>query len=253
MTSNEIDTVDRRHVAVGVPLNGLDEAFRLSKNLALSAVLPDALRGKPSDVLAIVLYGQELGLAPMQSIQGIYVVKGKPQLSAQLWTALARREGHKVRWGECDDRSATVTIVRSDDPQHPHTETFTLDDAVTAGLCTIKDGKPYARSQNGKPTPWENYTRTMLRNRAISNAGKLQCPEVALGFAIEGDYDYVDTTPEPVTVSRPEHHGDTAPTEPAEVVDAEEVPSPCDDPEAVSAALDSIEADFAQPTLASDA
>jgi hypothetical protein len=201
-------------VNVGVPLNGLDEAYRLSQGLALATVMPDSLRGKPSDVLAIMLYGQELGLAPMQSIQSIYVVRGKPQMSADLWTALARRSGHKVRWGECSDTSATVTIVRSDDPDYPLTVTFTVDDAVKAGLCEIKDGKVTARSSNGKPTPWETYTARMLRNRAISFCGKSQCPEVALGFAIEGDYDYVQ--PEAVDVTPPEMHGDVAD---AEIVD----------------------------------
>jgi len=193
-------------VNVGIPLQGLDEAYRLSQALALASVVPDSLRGKPSDVLAIVLYGQELGLAPMQAIQGIYVVRGKPQLSAQTWTALARRSGHRVRWGECDDKSATVTIIRADDPESPHTETFTIDDAVNAGLCEIRDGKVWARSQKGAPTPWETYTRTMLRNRAISNAGKLQCPEVAMGFAIEGDYDYVPA--DPIEVTPPQLHSD---------------------------------------------
>lgn len=241
MNGNEIDVADRRPVAVGVPLSGLDEAFRLSKNLALASVLPASLRGKPSDVLAIVLYGQELRLAPMQSLQAIYVVRGKPQLSADLWTALARREGHKVRWGQCDDKSATVTIVRADDPDYPHTETFTIEDAARAGLCQIKDGKVTARSSDNKPTPWETYTKRMLKNRAISFAGKAQCPEVALGFGIEGDYDYVPDE-EPITVTPPEHHGDTAPLD-AEVVDVS--PSPCDDPEKVAAALDAIEADYA--------
>lgn len=245
MSGNEIDVQDRRAVAVGVPLAGLDEAFRLSKNLALASVLPDSLRGKPSDVLAIVLYGQELGLAPMQAIQGIYVVRGKPQLSAQLWTALCRRAGHSVKWGERTDKSATVTITRGDAPDDPLTETFTIEDAVKAGLCEIKDGNVRARSQQGKPTPWETYTRTMLANRAISNAGKLQCPEVAMGFAIEGDYDYVPDDAAPIEVTPPEHHGDTVPMD-AEVVDE---PSPVDDPEKVAAALDAIEAEYAQSPL----
>lgn len=213
------ETGNRLPVAVGIPLNGLDEAFRLAKNLAVASVLPDSLRGKPSDVLAIVLYGQELGLAPMQAIQGIYVVKGKPQLSSTTWTALIRRAGHRVKWGPCDDKSATVSITRCDDPD-PHTETFTIEDAVKAGLCRIVDGKVQARSQRGDPLPWETYTRTMLRNRAISNCGKLQCPEVALGFAVEGDYDYIEDA---VEVTAPEHHGDTADVVDAVVVDAETV------------------------------
>lgn len=206
--------VARRPVALGGPIEDLDSAFRLSKNLAVASVLPNALRGKPSDVLAIILYGQDLGMSPMQAIQGIYVVKGKPQLSGTTWLALARRAGHKVRFLETTNTRCTIEITRADDLQHPHVETYTLDDAVTANLVRIKDGKPYARGQKGDPLPWEQYTRTMIRNRAISNAAKAACPEVALGFAVEGDYDYVAETT--VEVAAPDHHG--------EVVDAEVVP-----------------------------
>jgi hypothetical protein len=239
------ESQNRLPVAVGVPLNGLDEAFRLSQALAMAAVLPSDLRGKPSDVLAVILYGQELGLAPMQSLQGIYVVKGKPQMSASLWVALIRRAGHKVHWGHCDEKSASVTVTRSDDPEHPHTETFTIQDAANAGLCQVKDGKVHARSSRGDVLPWEAYTKTMLRNRAVSIAGRLQCPEVALGFTVEGDYDHLA---ERVEVVPPEHHGDVMDAEEVPDMSAEVVPD-----EPVSAdELHDIAAEYAQPTLVSD-
>jgi hypothetical protein len=197
-------------VVVGRPLDGLDEAFRLSKALALASLLPSDLRGKPSDVLALMLYGQDLGLTPMQSIQGIYVVKGKPQLAAQTWTGLARRAGHKVRIIESTEKQCTVQIVRCDDADYPHTETFTIDDAIRAGLCRRDDkGQIIAKSQKGDPLPWQAYTKTMLRNRALSNAGKVACPEVAMGFAIEGDYDAIPD--DDLEVTQPEHHGETIP------------------------------------------
>lgn len=231
--------LERRPVALGKPVLDLDGAYRLSKNLAVATVLPNALRGKASDVLAIVLYGQDLGMSPMQSIQGIYVVKGKPQLSSTTWLALARRAGHKVRFIEQTDDKCTVEIVRADDPEHPHRETYTLQDAITSNLVKLREGKPYARSPKGEPLPWETYTRTMIRNRAISNAAKAACPEVALGFAVEGDYDYVPN--EPTEVSPPEHHGD--------VVDAEIVPEQVDAEIADLAA----EYDFSQPQTQPDA
>lgn len=199
-------------VAIGSPLGDLDQAYRLSQALALASIVPNDLRGKPGNVLAIILYGQDLGMSPMQAIQGIYVVKGKPQLSGTTWLALARRAGHKVRFPETTNERCTIEITRSDDPQHPHVETYTLEDAVTANLVRIKDGKPFARGSKGDPLPWEQYTRTMIRNRCISNAAKAACPEVALGFAVEGDYDYITEAAE---VAPPEHHG--------EVVDAEVV------------------------------
>lgn len=212
--------VERRpqtQVALGSPIGDLDQAYRLSQALALASILPDSLRGKPGNVLAIMLYGQDLGMSPMQAIQGIYIVKGKPQLAGTTWLSLARRAGHKVRFLEQTNERCTIEITRVDDPKHPHVETYTLADAVNANLVSIKDGKPFARGSKGDPLPWELHTRTMIRNRAISNAAKAACPEVALGFAVEGDYDYI---PETAEVDAPEHHGD--------VVDAELVPEQVD-------------------------
>jgi hypothetical protein len=209
-TSTEVQP-NKLPVVVGRPLDGLDEAFRLSKALALASLLPADLRGKPNDVLALMLYGQDLGLTPMQSIQGIYVVKGKPQLASQTWTGLARRAGHKVRIIESTDKQCTVEIVRCDDIDYPHMETFTIDDAIRAGLCRRDDkGQIVAKSAKGDPLPWQAYTKTMLRNRALSNAGKVACPEVAMGFAIEGDLDYVPDD-DPIEVTQPEHHGEPRP------------------------------------------
>lgn len=227
--------VERRQtqVALGSPIGDLDQAYRLSQALALASIVPDALRGKPGNVLAIILYGQDLGMSPMQAIQGIYVVKGKPQLSGTTWLALARRAGHKVRFPETTNTRCTIEITRADDPRHPHVETYTLDDAVTANLVRIKDGKPFARGSKGDPLPWEQYTRTMIRNRCISNAAKAACPEVALGFAVEGDYDYIA---ESVEAAPPEHHGD--------VVDAEVVPEKVD----AEVADLAQQFDFTQPT-----
>ena len=183
-------------VNVGVPLRGLDEAYRLSQALALAGLMPKDLRGKPSDVLAILLYGQEVGLAPMQAIQGIYVVNGRPQLAAQTWLALVRRAGHKafVPCRKCnsageehvigrpyadhpydpdhDDRRCRVTIVRGDTGA-THTEKFDLDDAKTAGLAN-KD-------------IWKAHPRRMTLARATSNCARFICPEVAMGFYGEGE------------------------------------------------------------------
>jgi hypothetical protein len=183
-------------VNVGVPLKGLDEAYRLSQALAMAGVMPKDLRGKPSDVLAILLYGQEVGLAPMQAIQGIYVVNGRPTLSAQTWLALLRRAGHRayVPCKKCDgapeehvigrpradhqyepdhdDRRCRMTIVRGDSGAM-HTEKFDLDDAKVAGLA-------------GKDV-WKSHPRRMTLARAVSNCARFLCPEVAMGFYAEGE------------------------------------------------------------------
>ena len=170
MTSNEIAS---RSIAVGAPQQDLAQVMELARVMAVSALLPQALRGKPADVLVSILYGQELGIAPMQAIQAIYVVNGRPTISAQLWVALARRAGHKVRVVEETPESCTVEVERADDPGHPTRVTYTLDQAKAAKL-TGKD-------------VWTGHRAAMLYARAVSTACRRACPEIALGFGDEAD------------------------------------------------------------------
>jgi len=180
-----------------VPLSGqiadLDSAYRYACALAQADILPQDLRGKPSNVLLIMLYGQYLNIPPVISTQVISVVKGRPQIAGKMLLAKVREAGHKPKIVHGDGK-CTVTIVRGDDGTE-HTEEFTLDDAVTAKLCTIKDGRPYARSKNGEPLPWENYPTRMLMWRAVSQCVDIICPEVKMGFGVEGEYGADDPRP----------------------------------------------------------
>jgi hypothetical protein len=168
-------------VPVNRPIETLDGAYRMAQNLALAQLLPTALRGKPSDVFAMILYGQDLGLSPMQAIQGIYVVEGRPSLAAQTWLALARRDGHRIEVVSHSGTECTVKLTRGDTGEI-HTSTYTLEDAVAAGRVTVKEGKPVARSQTGKVLPWEAHTKSMLLARAVSAGCRFLMPEIALGF-----------------------------------------------------------------------
>ncbi|MGL5911570.1 MAG: hypothetical protein ACRCZP_16340 [Phycicoccus sp.] len=178
--------VVRQPVTVGRPVGDLDEIYRLATALSQSGLLPQALRNKPSDVLATILYGQELGLAPMQAIQGVYVVNGRPTLAAQTWVALARKAGHKVRVTDETPTSCTVAVVRADDPGHPIVGTFTLDDTKRAGLA-------------GKEV-WKQHPAAMLYARAASIALRRGCPEIALGFYTEHEVEQ-PSTPSLATVA----------------------------------------------------
>jgi hypothetical protein len=214
-------------VALGKPMFDLDQAYRLSQALALSDIIPDALKGKPGNVLALMLYGQDLGLSPMQAMQGIDVIKGKPRISAKLMVAKAREHGHRVTVTDQSDTSCTVEVVRRDTGER-HEVTFTTDDAVTARACTIKDGKPYARSQRGEAMPWETRHRTMLQWRAASECLNFICPEIAFGFAVAGDVqvgeDGFETQVAEVEPDKPSEDiaADFDDVEDAEIVDTEQ-------------------------------
>jgi hypothetical protein len=253
--TNNLPAVRKVTVQLAQPLGDLDQAWRAAKVLSQSRLLPAALYANnpeqtQANVTLVLWYGAELGLPPMQAIQNIYVVKGKPQLAGSLWLAKVREAGHQafVACKDCDrapedhpavstkedhryvkdhdEARCTWTIIRGDTGDR-HTETFTIEDAVRAGLCTLRDGKPYSRSAKNEAKPWESWTRRMLLWRTLTNAATTICPEVALGYGMEGDE--VAAEAEPADALAQAVDARTEPpkaAEPEDVQDAEIVADP---------------------------
>lgn len=172
MTGTELT---RRHAAA------MPDKVAYARELAHSGLLPDAYRKQPANVLYAVEYGDMLGLSPMAAITGIHVIKGRPTASAGLISALVRRAGHRLRVSVNEQR-AVAEIVRKDDQDFTFRSEWTMDRAVTAKLCTIKDGKPYARDNKGEPTPWEKFPLAMLKHRAVTEVARDACEEALFGL-----------------------------------------------------------------------
>ena len=156
------------------------DAWLFAETLADSPLLPDAYRNKPASVLWALEYGRALGLDVVTTITTIHVIKGKPTQSADLMLSRARTAGHRVRVKPERER-CTVSIVRADDPDDETVIEWTLDDAVTAGLCEMRNDRPFARDEKNRPLSWEKYPRAMLRSRAVAEAVRSACPEVLHG------------------------------------------------------------------------
>lgn len=156
------------------------EAWTFCESLAATPLLPDQYRKQPASVLWAMEYGRALGLDVVTTITTIHVIKGKPTQSADLMLGRARTAGHRVRIASERTR-CEVRIQRCDDLDDENVIEWTLDDAVTAGLCTIRDNRPYSRDKDGKPQSWEKYPRAMLRARAIAECVRSACPEVLHG------------------------------------------------------------------------
>ncbi|MFD6873251.1 MULTISPECIES: recombinase RecT [unclassified Streptomyces] len=179
------------------------EAWQFCESLAATPLLPDAYRKQPASVLWAMEYGRALGLDVVTTITTIHVIKGKPTQSADLMLGRARTAGHRVRIKSERDR-CEVRIMRHDDPDDETVIEWTLDDAVTAGLCELRNGRPYSRDQKNQPQPWEKYPRAMLRSRAIAEAVRSACPEVLHGaiYTPEELGEVVDQEGNPVIVER---------------------------------------------------
>jgi hypothetical protein len=129
-------------------------------------MVPAAFRNKPDEVLAVVLFGAELGIGPMQSLQQINFVAGKPSAAAELLRALVMEQGHQFIL-DGDSTSATAQCKRKDWDEWRET-TFTISDAQRAGLSGDN---------------WRKYPDAMLAARVTSKACRLYFPDVISGMS----------------------------------------------------------------------
>lgn len=164
-------------ITVQAQPGALTEQLRYAQEVSQADILPDAYKGRPSDILVAMGFGQAMGLSPMESLYRINVIKGKPTMSAELIAAQVRKAGHKLRiTKDREHLSVTATIIRSDDPDSPFSETRDQQWAQNMGL-----------------TGRENYRKqplTMLTWRAITAVAREACPEALYGVAYSPDEMY---------------------------------------------------------------
>lgn len=159
-----------------------DQLERFAKMLAASDFAPKDYRGKPENVVIALQMGHELGLKPMQAIQNIAVVNGRPMVWGDAALALVRRhpECKGVReWPEGTfkngDGIAHCEVKRGDEII---TRSFSVKQATQAGLI-------------GRPT-WTQYPERMLQLRARGYALRDSFPDVLKGIYIEGELDGIE-------------------------------------------------------------
>lgn len=170
--------------ALDVTAMSLPEILQVCEILAKAGdAIPKSYRGKKESIFAAVMHGASLGLQPMQALQGITVVDGTPSLSAALLGALVMDAGHDLHV-DYDDAQAVARLTRADTGKQT-TVTWTLERAKNAGLCQLKDGRPWAKSQNGKPLPWMLFPGAMLRSRAVAEVCRAACPDTLFGLGVQ--------------------------------------------------------------------
>lgn len=86
----------------------MGNAMKIAEAMCSTAMVPKTYQGKPADGAAAILYGAELGLNAIQSLQQIMVINGKPGIETRTAVALLKNHGYDVREVEGSDESVTV-------------------------------------------------------------------------------------------------------------------------------------------------
>ena len=143
------------------------EGVALAKWFEKSSLMPREIKSA-ADIFVTICAGRDFGWSPMQSLRGIYVVKGKPSLAADSMVALAKSRPDVCEWFrmvESTPEIATYETKRKGDPG-PVRMSFTIAEARAAGL--------------GGDT-WAKYPARMLRNRCKSALCKEVYEELFFG------------------------------------------------------------------------
>ncbi len=195
---NELTTQGEQMFSLS-PRN-LAEAMEFAKIIASSDMVPKDYVNKPGNVLVAVQTGAELGLKPMQSLQGISVINGRPGIWGDaMWALVISHPEYEDSHEEKTDTGCTITLKRRG--RSAVVVTFTLDDAKKAGLA-------------GKQGPWQTAPKRMMQMRARAFAARDLFADALKGIkSIEELRDYPtderverDITPAPAaaaTISAP--------------------------------------------------
>ena len=182
----------------GLALASFDDAFRFATMVAKSEFAPKDFRGKPESCLLAIQHGSEIGLSPMQSLQNIACINGRPAIWGDAALALCLASPvcdgiHETMEGDGDNMTAVCQTSRKGKDANV-VGRFSVADAKRAGLW-------------GKSGPWTQYPKRMLQLRARGFALRDAFPDVLKGLVTaEEAQDYPQAEPareparEPVVV-----------------------------------------------------
>lgn len=168
----------------------LEDGYRLAQYIAKSGLAPHGMK-TPEQILVAIMHGMEIGLPPMQAIQRIAVINGRPAIWGEAIPALLYAAGFKLEEKELIRANSVgevngyeCTVVRPDGERV--TRKFTEKDAKDAGLLSKKG-------------PWQEYRKRMLQMRARGLAARDGAADVLSGLYLyeeAQDIEPVDITPQ---------------------------------------------------------
>lgn len=153
-----------------------EQALTLADYLAASDMVPKDFQDKPGNCLVAIQWGVEIGLQPLQAMQNIAVINGRPSLWGDAVIALARNSPVCEYIIETDDgQTATCKVKRRGEAEQ--VRTFSMNDAKSAGLA-------------GKAGPWTQYPKRMRQMRARAFAIRDVFPDVLKGLPVAEEIMY---------------------------------------------------------------
>lgn len=152
------------------------EVMQIAEVLAKSEMVPAAYKTKPANCVVAMMFGMEIGLPPLASLQHVAVVNGRPTLYGDGQLAVAMSKGQvedfeeKIE-GEGEAMKAVCRVKRRGVATEA-VQVYSVADAKKAGLW-------------GKAGPWTQHPKRMLTMRARAFALRGLFADHLLGISAE--------------------------------------------------------------------
>lgn len=176
-------------------------AWKLAGQLVQTTMVPKRFLRKQGDATAAILYGAELGLNPIQSLQRVIPIHGMPSLEARTMVGLLKAQGYKVRTTAQSDTSVTVEGESPDGEKY--VSTWTIERAKRAGYVPtpapgVTNPRPdekddwvtVSKTWDGKTTTsilgnmkYITDPQTMLKAKGQAETCRELAPDVLMGIS----------------------------------------------------------------------
>ncbi len=168
----------------------LEQLWRMATMIFSSGFAPNGMK-KPEAVAVAIQMGLEVGLSPMQAVQNIAVINGRPNIWGDAALGLVQASGKLEEFDEWEEGerfkpgwTAFCKAKRTGDKKAKIGK-FSWADAERAGL-----------SKADPSSPWTKYPQRMLQMRARSWVLRDKFADVLKGLQVREEVqDYVDLTP----------------------------------------------------------
>ena len=168
---NELQKAPEEQLSLAVQPQSYEQLWAFAGLIAKTGMVPKQYQGKPEDTFVAMQWGIELGLKPLQALQNIATINGKPSIYGDAMLALVHQSPLCEYVTEGYDKSkkeAWCKVKRKGSPEESIAY-FGETEAKRAGLL-------------GKAGPWTQYTERMMRFRARGFALRDNFPDVLQGL-----------------------------------------------------------------------
>lgn len=152
-------------------------AGKMAAALSKSTIVPKDYQNNPGNCLIAIEMANRLGTSPMMVMQNLYVVNGRPAWSSQYIVAMinaSRRYKTELQYDLVRDKNGKVVSCRAyayDYNGHKvEGPEITMQMANDEGWTTKNGSK------------WKTMPEVMIRYRAASFFGRLNCPDMIMGI-----------------------------------------------------------------------